>query len=351
MPCLASSFGAETPHPNDPKGPAHDVTAHEVFMTSIVPLWAYALLPILLLVAALFWGAPPIALVSELITMVGGKPFPARTARQVSRLAVLGNALFWLTALIGAILLFGEFWQSEFATVNRLLLVTVTALPFFGTLVLIAYDMGWKGAKERRLMHFLLGCLANVPIKYGYWGLVLLALLFFRPINLDNPAFLPPWGSALWPLAGLWPPLALGLAASLSLCYLLLRREADDWGRDYYRHAAPFLAKWHLAGGLITLGMTIWQYASLKGVFNLHLPQIFYAGLAALVCLVLAMVLSAFLCASENPMRLKGSMLAIALLTLAHASLFVVAVLETLNRYVPGWSVPTFMPEVLGFFS
>ncbi len=320
-------------------------------MTCIVPLWAYALLPFMLLLAALFWGAPAIALVSELISMVGGKPFPARTARQVSRLAVIGHALFWITALIGAILLFPQsFWQSEFMAANRLLLVTATALPFFGTLVLIAYDLGWKGAKERRLVHFLLGCLANVPIKYGYWGLVLAALLFLRPVSLDNPAFLPPWGSALWPLACLWLPLSLCLAASLGLCYLVVRREADDWGRDYYRHAAPFLAKWHLAGGVISLGMTVWLYASLKGVFNLHLPQIFYAGLAALGCLVLAMVLALILCNSENPMRLKGSMLAIALLSLAHASLFAVAVLETLNRYVPGWSVTTFMPEVLQLF-
>lgn len=320
-------------------------------MTYIVSLWAYALLPVLFLLAALFWGAPAIALVSELISMVGGKPFPARTARQVSRLAVLGHVLFWFTALIGAALLVpGNFWQSEFAAANTLLLVTAIVLPFLGTLVLIAYDLGWKGAKERRFVHVLLGCLANMPIKYGYWGLVLVALMLFRPISPDNPAFVPPWGSALWPLTCLWLPLSLCLAAALGLCYLVVRREVDDWGRDYYRHAAPFLAKWHLVAGVISLGMTVWLYASLKGIFNLHLPQIFYAGLAAQACLVLAMILAFILCTSENPMRLKGSMLAIATLSLAHASLFAVAVLETLNRYVPGWSVPTFMPEVLHYF-
>ena len=49
----------------------------------------------------------------------------------------------------------------------------------------------------------------------------------------------------------------------------------------------------------------------------------------------------------ENPMRLKGSMLAIAALSVLQASMLVVAILETLNRYVPGWAVPTFMPELL----
>jgi len=143
--------------------------------------------------------------------------------------------------------------------------------------------------------------------------------------------------------------LGLRLRRLLGLCFLVLRREADDWGRDYYRYAAPYLAKWHLFGGLLTLALTIWLYLSLKGIFNLHLPQIFQAGLAGLLCLLVAMALSAGLWTSENPMRLKGCMLAIAALSLIHASLTVVAVLETLNRYVPGWSVPTFMPEVLRY--
>ena len=68
-------------------------------MALTIHLWAFALLPFLLLLAALFWGAPAIALVSELIGLVSGKPFPARVARQLSRLAVMGHALFWLTLL------------------------------------------------------------------------------------------------------------------------------------------------------------------------------------------------------------------------------------------------------------
>ena len=47
-------------------------------MALAVPLWAFALLPLFLLLAALFWGAPAISLVSELIGLVSGKPFPAR---------------------------------------------------------------------------------------------------------------------------------------------------------------------------------------------------------------------------------------------------------------------------------
>ena len=317
-------------------------------MALSVSLWAFALLPFLLLLAALFWGAPAIALVSELIGTASGKPFPARVARQVTRLGVRGHALMWAAMAAAAAMLMGQpFLKSEFVAENRLLLAISLALPFFGSLALVAYDLGWKSAKERRLVHILLGCVSNVAVKCGYWGGVLLGLVFFRGVSLDSQAFLPPLGSALWPLAALWLPMALCLTAAAGLVYLLLRRNTDDWGRDYYRFAAPFLAKWHIALGLVTLAVMAWMYASLKGVFNLHLPQIFYAGAASAACLVLAMALALAVSTSENPMRLKGSMLAVALFSLLHASLMGVAILETLNRYVPGWSVPTFMPQLL----
>jgi hypothetical protein len=317
-------------------------------MAPSISLWAYAALPFLLLLAALFWGAPAMALVSELIGMVSGRPFPARVARQVSRLGVRGHALFWIIALAGGALLMNHpFRQSEFVTVNGLLLAFTAALPFFGSLGLVAYDLGWKTAKERRVVHFLLGCVSNVAIKCGYWGLVALGLVAFRGLPLDSPAFLPPWGSALWPLIALWLPMALCLTAAAGLVYLILRRNTDDWGRDYYRFAAPFLGKWHIALGLVTLGVTVWMYLNLQGVFNLHLPQIFYAAAAGTGCLVLAMVFSLAVCASENPMRLKGAMILVAFLSLLHALLTVTAITETLNRYVEGWSVPTFMPLVL----
>jgi hypothetical protein len=68
-------------------------------MELILPHWAFALLPLPLLVASIFWGAPAIALVSELIGIISGKPFPARTARQMSRLALGGHVLFWLLVI------------------------------------------------------------------------------------------------------------------------------------------------------------------------------------------------------------------------------------------------------------
>lgn len=320
-------------------------------MELTLPPWIFALLPALLMLAALFWGAPAIALISELIGMVTNKPFPIRCGQQVSKLALKGHGVFWLAAIAAGAFLFAHpFWMSEFAQVNQLLLLLILALPALGSLLLAAYDLSWKGSKQRRLMHFLLGCLANVCIKYGYWGLVVLALLLFRGLPLNTPAFIPTSGSALWPFFGLWMPLSLSLASGLGLCYLVLRRDKDDWGRDYYRFAAPFLAKWHLMTSLACLALLIWLFLSLKDGMNLFLPWIFYPGMASVGCLALGMLLTLALILNENPMRMKVAMLGVVLANYLHVGFFLLAVCETLTHYAPGWSLPTFVPELLRLF-
>ena len=116
-------------------------------MALIIPQWAFALLPLLLLLAALFWGAPAIALVSELIGLVTGKPFPTRAAKQISRMALGGHLVFWLVVVGCAMPLISHpFWKSAFVEGNRLLLVASAALPFFGSLALAGPSVSGKTA-------------------------------------------------------------------------------------------------------------------------------------------------------------------------------------------------------------
>ena len=316
-------------------------------MEFILPPWAFALLPAPFLLAALFWGAPVIALVSELVGMVTKKPFPIRVGQHGSRLAVLGHALFWILVAGVAAWQWPAPWASDFAQANQLALLLTFAVPMLGSLFLTAYDLTWKGSKERRAMHFLLGALACLTIKYGYWGLAILALLGFRGIPLDTPAFIPTASSALWPLFALWMPLSLSLAAGLGLCYLVARRSKDDWGRDYYRFAAPFLAKWHILTGLCALGLLVWLGLGLTTTMNLFLPQILYSGVASVVCLVLGMGMSTMISVGDNPMRMKVAMLGVTVLNYLHVGLLLVAACEILTHYIPGWNLPTFVPALL----
>lgn len=317
-------------------------------MELLLPPWFFAVIPVLLLLAALFWGAPVVALVSELMGGITKKPFLVRAGQHISRLAIKGHGLFWIAgAGLGATLWPLSESTAKFVQINQGMLTLALAMPALGSMLLAAYDLSWKGAKQRRLMHFLLGCLACVSIKYGYWAMVALALLVFRGIPLDMPAFIPSGSSALWPFFGLWMPLSLLLAAGLGLAYLVFRRSKDDWGRDYYRFAAPFLAKWRLVTGIASFAMLAWIVVSLKSDMNLFLPQIFSPFMAAVICLALSLALSTFLALSDNPMRMKIAMLATVLLDYLHIAFLVLALCETLTHYVPGWSLPTFVPTVL----
>lgn len=314
-------------------------------MTLSLPLWTFALLPVVLFPAALFWGAPAIAALNELLGLITHRPFPGRTARHVSRLGLWGHGLFWLGILVIG-LQGNALWISAFGGSNRLLLTLAMIALLCGTALFVVYDQTWKQAGKRKWLHFALGCVANMGIKCGYWGLVATWLFLPRPVS-GYPT-VPVAGT--WLLVSLWLPLSLCLSASLGLCYLLWRRGRDDWGRDYYRFAAPFLAKWYLVTGLISLFCLVGLFVSLHGVFNLYLPQIFYPALGSVFCLSVAMSLAFLVQDVENPLRLKGSMCGVAVLSGLFGLLLVAAILETLNHYVAGWAVPTFMPHLLALF-
>lgn len=319
-------------------------------MSLLIPDWLFTILPLAIMLAALFWGAPLIALVSELTAMITGKPFPARCAQQMSRLAVAGHGAAWICAAMGGAFLWQHpFWSSEFVSAHQMIVVLTAALPLCGTALLVAYNITWKTAKQKRAIHFGLGCLANIPLKYAYWGTVILALVYFRGTPLENLAFIPAANSALWPTFILWVPLSLYLSAGFGLCYLLLRREKDDWGRDYYRFAAPFLAKWLLITAMCCLIVQAWLFLSLKGIMNLQLPQILIPAAASVACTAMSMALALNLASNEHPMRLKGSMIGIILLSYLQTMLLTGAIFETLSHYVPGWSLPTFIPTLLRY--
>ena len=116
---------------------------------------------------------------------------------------------------------------------------------------------------------------------------------------------------------------------------------------DYYCFAVSFLGKWQIFSGLGAIGVMLWLFFSLRGVVNLFLPLIFHASVGAAACLGISMLLSLCLCMSAHPMRLKGCMLAICVFLFLHCGLMLAAVIEALNRYAPGWDVPTFMPWLL----
>jgi len=123
------------------------------------------------------------------------------------------------------------------------------------------------------------------------------------------------------PLAVMYPLISITSAAALSCSYLVLRRNRDDFGRDYYNFGLRLAARWAFIPMLGFLACQGWLYAVLPEAFRtmtLETP-LGYVWLAAVAVGVLCLVPWLLIARSEAPLRLKGlGFLALVLMWLMH---------------------------------
>ena len=146
----------------------------------------------------------------------------------------------------------------------------------------------------------------------------------------DLPAmrlYLPGPSALFWPaLAGL-AALALTDGGGLGLVWMTIRRNKDDFGRDYYNFALPRTARSGLLGGVIFLACQGWLLAALPPelrtlVLSGQLGLFWGAGLA---CVLLACLCWLLVARSATPLRLKGAgFIALVLLWPGHLLVFTV---------------------------
>jgi hypothetical protein len=261
-------------------------------------------------------GGPVIALVSGLLGWGRRFPFLRKFGQQVSRLA-LYSSLVWIACLAGL-----AWWvQSSPPWRTAVLevadwreLAALGAIVVCGLVFLAAYTATWKALKQRPLVHGLIGLISAAGMNIGLvWGLNLALVVLTGLQGQTNglPAQLPSslqpvQFELLWPAAAQTAPLLLGGAGVLAMVFLLLRRNRDDFGRDYYRFAVPCAARWSLLFGLQVGGPAL--AIPLMGQTAQGLEPSFMAvGLSACLLLLASAVLSGLVLRSGSPLRLKGS--------------------------------------------
>ncbi len=113
-------------------------------------------------------------------------------------------------------------------------------------------------------------------------------------------------------LAGLCLCWGLAAGGGLGLLNLVLRRNLDDFGRDYYRLAASWSAArsaWGAAGLAVLSGLAAWGLARAVPQSGPNVGPALWAGAAlAAVCALLAGAGWLAVAHSEHPMRLKSLM-------------------------------------------
>lgn len=284
-----------------------------------------ALIAAVTLVSAL---GPFLAVTSEYITIKTKRAFFARAARQIAQMSLTvgilatvfsGGGMAWLISSEPLLL------QPPY-----LIPLTVTGGCILITLALLAvYARQRPGKPPAGTGHAAMGFAAGSFAVFSLFcciGIVRRLLHTPPDFDLTLPPFVQlrlffeiPSDSFFWPLLLESVPLGFALAAASACVWLLLMRERQDYGRDYYAFALPYCAKW-------ALGCTF--PAVLAGVFvfmesqKLMLPELSHEPSLLLDILSAALPLLAcifwiFVIRSAHPMRHKISVVLAWLLLLA----------------------------------
>ena len=268
-------------------------------------------------------GSPAIAVLAEMTAKSRGKVFFDKYGQQVAAMALI--------LIVGLILIYGATIGVGLARYPQLIRAYLTpGSPFsngaiaFGVFVVagLAYCLTWKRLRDAKPMHMALGLVATMAAVMGL-AIVIPAKLSLNLAQGDGAADALANAAILaMPMSAMYAMLTLSAAATLSLFYLVVRRNRDDYGRDYYNFALRLAARWALLPMIGFLGCQGWLYARLPENIKLIVlgtPLAFvWAGLTALgaLCCFIWILLGR----SENPMRLKGlAILTVALFRVMHA--------------------------------
>lgn len=264
------------------------------------------------------------------LTALGGlrrvkrlKIFLDKYGQQACTFALMsGAAAFLGLAAVGVWLSASGHAAGAFLTALPLPLGPAAGAILVGAALFLAYRGLWQTLKTRKALHALIGFSAGVFFWLALY--VLLAAFRARVVGLSPDAatlaafLVPPAQSLFWPLL---PALFCGslyLAGALGGGYLILRRDVDDFGRDYYNHTLRMSARFALFSGLPAMGlMAVLTALLFPGVeahaHSLRLTILLAGGLTAGLA---SLVAYGYLSFQSNCLRLKLPLALATLLTL-----------------------------------
>ncbi|MEZ7198752.1 hypothetical protein [Pseudodesulfovibrio karagichevae] len=287
-------------------------------------LIAYMLAPAffsLLGMAAL--GSPAIAVLGEISAKTRKKVFFDKYGQQ--------TAAMGLILTVALILICGASFGLAMVKFPKLFEAYFTpGSPFFQGSVAIGvflvagllYFTTWKKLRNAKPAHIALGLVATFAALSGLAMIVPAKLLFNFSLNGSTGDALTNTAILAQPMSAMYALLVLSAAAAMSLGYLILRRNKDDFGRDYYGFALRMAARWALLPMIGFLGCQFWLYSRLPAdiqalVLGTPLAYVW----TALICIgAICCFIWLFLSRKESPMRLKGlAVLSLALFWIMHA--------------------------------
>ncbi len=279
----------------------------------------------LLLPGLIAMGAVFVAVLTAATYRKSSRVFADKLAKQMSEfgMLVLGVWLLLVSARWG--LWIGEIWpvSEPLQRFYHLFFDIPGHVSMLAVLMSIITARAWRRQKKASPVHFVLGglsCLtwmAALMLFITGWlesgrvdGMAQKMDLVTLQQLLMNPTAWLIWAQGLF--------LAMALAGGAGLLFLVVRRNKEDYGRDYYAWAARTCSGRALSSGVV---QALWGVATFVALsvpwaeLALQAPSSdIQSALAAMLAFLgfslLAWLSLVPLIKSQNPMRLKGLMLA-----------------------------------------
>ncbi|MFW6037049.1 MAG: hypothetical protein ACOCPS_04360 [Desulfonatronovibrio sp.] len=244
---------------------------------------------------------PALAFLSEIAGIIRQKVFMDKFARQTARLGLL---FVWAVFLSGAGLWAANIYYPDISrlwTEFTLLKDCGFYLGLGAPVLFTLYYLLWDKLKKAKVIHLVLGGLAVISSKLF---LILLFWSVYREL-LTAPELMPEIDSIFLPMLAQTFLLCLSGASALALIYLLARRNRDDYGRDYYRFALGFGAKWALFFGVASPLSCVWLFLVMKNGFDF--TYVIIPGAVYVLALIIMVLVLWRIIRSDQPLRNKAA--------------------------------------------
>lgn len=293
-----------------------DMTLPALPPTEVLVACSLAAAMAALILAACF--GPFLALAGEILSIRTKRGFYARAARQIAQMsltlgilaaALAGGAMAWFTTQVPALLAppYGIPLALTGGSIVAFLLMLAVFIKLRPTKGLAGKDHLAAGLAAGSFALFSLFCTTGVVRR-----------LLHSPPEFDVTLpwatqltlfFAIPSDSFFWPLLIESVPLGFALAASFATLWLVVIRDRQDYGRDYYAFAMPYCARWALGATPVAVLAGAFVFLESREIMLpelSHLPSpLLDAASAALP--LLACILWIFVIRSAHPMRHKIS--------------------------------------------
>jgi len=268
------------------------------------------------------FGSPVIAVLGEIAAKTKSKVFYDKYGQQTASMgfALLLLLLFVDAAGIGVIITKFPQLAQKFLNPASPIINIIIAMSAF-TILALLYFLTWKKMHKSKGIHIFIGmCAASAAV--ASIAITIPAKLLFD-LSTETAQFQagPGVESMILPMAVMYAILIVAAAAGFSCAYLVMRRNKDDFGRDYYNFSMKQAARWAAIPMIGFLACQGWLFTVLPENFKTMtlgtpLGYVWAAAVAfGAACVIIWLVIAR----STAPLQLKGlTFLAVVFMWLMH---------------------------------